>query len=251
MGTINPLLLFDNRLDDGAPAASSTAAGFNVLNLRDWRNYTWWKPVALPATVTVDCGQAKAADTLAVYGHTLYSCGCTVEVRGSTDNFGASDVLLASVAPAGDQPFLLAFNSASYRYWRLRITGGAAPSLAIAALGAALVFPQPVENGFDPTGLKLVGNIDVARNGNPLGRTVEHQTWTQKLRLQDLPDSWVRANWTPNWQKIRGNPVIFAWDSQYHADDIYLAIAGDGFSAPCKAGGRCDLSFELSAVSAL
>ncbi|MFZ5530289.1 MAG: hypothetical protein ACOY4U_04465 [Pseudomonadota bacterium] len=251
MATINPILMFDSRFDDGTPVASSTAAGFDVLNLRDRRNYTWYKPGSLPATAIVDCGIDKAADCLAVYGHDLGSKGCTIEARGSTDNFSASDVLLASATPANDKPFLVQFNSAPYRSWGVRITGPAAPSMAIVMLGAALVFPQPVENGFDPIGPDLLGNIDVARNGNPIGRTIEHQSWKQKLRFPDLAESWVRANWVTNWSRIRDKPVLFAWDSQYHPEDIYLAVLGNGFDAPYKAGARTDLGFELSGLSTL
>jgi hypothetical protein len=47
-----PKILYDNRFKDAAPVASSTAVGnFNVLNMTDFRPYTWWKPTALPATV--------------------------------------------------------------------------------------------------------------------------------------------------------------------------------------------------------
>lgn len=49
-----PRFYHDNRFDGGTPAASTTAAGFDVLNLLDWRPYTKWQPTALPATVTGD-----------------------------------------------------------------------------------------------------------------------------------------------------------------------------------------------------
>ena len=49
-----PKIFHDNRFDDGTPVASTTAAGFDVLNLLDWRPYTEWQPTALPATVTAD-----------------------------------------------------------------------------------------------------------------------------------------------------------------------------------------------------
>ena len=91
-----PKILHDNRLDDATPVASTTATGYNVLNLRDWRPYTWWKPTALPATVTVDSAVASAADYALIFGHSLHTAQAAVEVRGSTDNFVSSDVLLAT-----------------------------------------------------------------------------------------------------------------------------------------------------------
>ena len=38
-----PILLFDNVFEDGTPTATDTASGYDVLNLIDWRNYTYWK----------------------------------------------------------------------------------------------------------------------------------------------------------------------------------------------------------------
>src|SRR5690606_6067250 len=110
----------------------------------------WWKPAALPASITVDCGAAKAADYALVWGHDLATRGATLEVRGSDDNFDAIDVLLAAHTPADNKPFLLQFATASWRYWRVTVDGVAAPSLAIVAVGAALQMPSQVQWGFDP-----------------------------------------------------------------------------------------------------
>jgi len=97
MATAKPKFLYDNRLNDGTPVASTTATGnYNVLNLLDFRPFTWWKPTSLPATVDVDSGVARAADYALIYGHDLHDAQVAVEVRGSTDNFAASDVLLAT-----------------------------------------------------------------------------------------------------------------------------------------------------------
>lgn len=115
-----PKIFHDNRLDDATPVASTTATGYDVLNLRDFRPYTEWQPTALPATVTVDCAVAKAADYGLVWGNDLHTHGVRAEFRGSTDNFSASDVLLGQVSPpSGGKAGLLAeWTSAEYRYWR-------------------------------------------------------------------------------------------------------------------------------------
>src|SRR3954464_7747325 len=102
----SPKFLYDNRFNDAVPVASTTAAGdFNVLNLLDFRPYTWWKPTALPATVTIDSGSAKAADFAMIYGHDLFTQGATLEIRKSTDNFAANDVLVATKTPTSNDPF--------------------------------------------------------------------------------------------------------------------------------------------------
>lgn len=416
-----PRLLLDNRFADAVLSASSTAAGnFNVNNLNDSRTNSWWQPLSMPSTVTVDCGVARSADTLGIVGHNLGSKGCTLELRGSTDNFAASNVLVASTSPTTDALNLKQFTSASYRYWRAKIhgnkllasndftssawintictitplsngyttisdndtidygylsnsipcvpnkiykvcvsvkkdaIGGAVrfcmlrvaisggvgvsvdividsssgsvnivnngisnvifssvdaadswlisvqgsssdnlsssvavrffpavsrtspfsysgaitgsvdirdvmiqpeeaflipPGIACILAGNALVLPQPVENGFDPVGLKLQGNIEVSRKGNPLGRTIDYQTWSERIKLPYIRESWLRATWLPNWPALRGTPMVFAWDADAHPADVYWVVMGDNFAAPHKSGGYCDLEFDLSGVA--
>ncbi len=71
-----PKIFHDNRFDDGTPVASTTAAGYDVLNLLDWRPYTKWQPTALPATITGDAASlawefTNTADGWTAVGITL------------------------------------------------------------------------------------------------------------------------------------------------------------------------------------
>lgn len=241
-----PRIFHDSRFDDATPVASTTAAGFDVLNLLDWRPYTEWQPTALPATVTVDCGSAKAADYAVVWGHDLGTQGATLEVRGSTDNFSASDVLEATVTPTDDRPFLLEWASVSYRYWRIRITGSTMPTLGIAAIGAALEIPKGLTEGFDPLGRTPKGMFNRSVTLAPLGSTVEHEEWAQNLNFQNLTWVWLRSTWVPAWQAhLRGEPFVFAWDSENHAGELVLANRKSGFRTPHKSGGYADLRLDL------
>lgn len=245
-----PALYYDNRLADAALVASSTASGFAAANVTDWRPYTWWQPTALPATLTVDCGSARAADYALIWGHTLFTAGCTLEVRGSTDNFAGSNVLVASITPTSNDPFLLLFGSVSYRYWRIRITGAATmPALAIAAIGAALNLPVGLPEGFDPIGRKVEGQSNRNENGQPLGRVVQFETWTESLKLQKVSWSWIRATWLPAWRAhLRSSPFVFAWDPGPYATELRLVTAGEQFTTPHQAGSRADLTVELKGV---
>lgn len=246
----NPNLLYDSRFKDATPAASTTAAGFNVLNLTDWRPYTWWKPTALPATVTVDCASAKAADYCAVWGHDLFTQGATLEVRGSTDNFSASNVLVASKTPTDNKPFLIQFGSVSYRYWRLRITGTTMPSLAIAAIGAALLMPTHVQYGFDPLERTVREQTNRSNDGHPLGKVIEYESWNASLTFRNVTPAWLRATFEPAWKAhLRGNPFLFAWDAGDHADELYLVQAGSKLTTPHTLTTLADLSFDISGLS--
>lgn len=105
MSTGLPKILYDNRLADATPVASSTDAGnYNVLNLRDWKPYTWWKPINLPATVTVDCGVTRSSDYLLVHGHNLFSTHCAVQLWGSTTSDFSSGVTAVASSNLLDSP---------------------------------------------------------------------------------------------------------------------------------------------------
>lgn len=246
-----PTIFYDNRLADAAVAASTTAAGdYAAANVTDWRAYTWWKPTALPATLTVDSGSAHAADYALVYGHDLYTQGCTVQVRGSTDNFAASDVLVGTATPTSNDPFLISFNSVSYRYWRLRITGGGTmPSLAIAAIGARMVLPCWLPQPFDPLARKLDGQRNRSENGQPLGTAIEFELWKQNIKQEGVTWAWLRDTWLPAWRAhLRSSPFVFAWETDLYPGDLKLVTISDQFNSPHRAGSTADLTIELSGV---
>lgn len=247
MATEYPKIIYDNRFKDATPVASSTATGnYNVLNLRDWRAYTWWKPSSLPATVTVDCGSAKSADYLWVWGHDLYSNGCTLELRGSTDNFGASDVLVATKTPTNNKPFLMLFNAVSYRYWRVRITGATAPSLAIVAAGVALDVLSGIRQGFDPLSRSIKGQANRTQGGFPMGRVIYYEDWSEDLQFELLTWAWLRATWLPAWDAhLKSDPFGFVWDPLGHPDEIYLLAALDTYQTPHQAGGLANLTLPV------
>jgi len=239
----NPAFYYDNRLDDGTPAASTTAAGdFNVLNLRDWRPYSWWKPTAMPATVTVDCGSAKASDYML-----LYAEAGSYECRGSTDNFSASDVLLGTLVLTETTLALLRFNSASYRWWRLRMTGSVR-SVAICSIGAALNMPVGLMSG-DFRGRKTEGRYASSMKGLPLGRLVDFESFSETLRFRYVDWSWERNTWEPAWDAhLAFDPFVFAWDPANYPNDLLLVGHVGGFDYPQTPGGRGDLSLALTGV---
>lgn len=241
-----PKLFYDNRFDDATPVASTTAAGdFNVLNLRDWRPYTWWKPSAIPATVTVDSGSAKASDYLLVYGE-----AGTYEARGSTDNFGASNVLLATAVLTEPGFKLVPFASASHRYTRLTIPSGAAPAVAICAIGAALEAPVYLEGEFNPIDRRVMGQTNRNENGWPLGRSVDFEEWSARIFLQNVAWSWARDTLVPAWKAhLRGSPFGFVWEADLYPGDVRLVSAGESLRIPHRAGSLCDVEIEVQGVA--
>ena len=245
-----PTFYYDNRFKDAAPVASSTAAGdYNVLNLNDWAPFTWWKPNAMPATVTENCGTPKSANYCLVYGHDLFTQGATFELRGSTDNFAASDVLVATKTPTDNKAFLLQFATATYQYWRYRLTGATAPAIAIAAAGMALAMPRRLRTGFDPLGREPKMQDNRSAAGHPLSKMIDYEEWGEKLAFRNLDTAWLRANFEPAWKAhLRGTPFIFAWDPTDHGDELYLTTMKAGFKSAHQEGAFTNLDFDLRAV---
>lgn len=243
-----PRIFYDSRFADGGLVASSTASGYHADNLTDWRPYTWWKPTALPATVTVDCGSAKAADYWFVYGHDLASQGATIELRGSTDNFGVSNVLVDSLTPSTDRPFVRTFAQASYRYWRLRITGTTMPSIAIAAAGLKLELPGYLALDFDPVARRMVGQTNRNERGQPLGKIVDFVEREQRIVVRRVSWSWLRQTFVPVWNAhLRAVPFGFVWNAAIDAEP-WLATMGDEIETPHHAAQLCDIAFTLRNV---
>jgi len=161
-----PLILSDNLFDDAVlhPTYVVTTSGtevagaelFNIAdNLRDTVGFTV-QETNTAISITVDAGAAVSADTIIFdVGHNLK--GAAVQVRGSTDNFAASNVLVSTftipsaagglgsagcLTPKGVA--WMRFASASYRYWRVvlpALGAGIAPRLGNLHLGQSYRFP--------------------------------------------------------------------------------------------------------------
>lgn len=245
-----PKILYDNRLADAAPVASSTAAGaeYHVLNLRDWKPFTFWKPAALPATITVNCGAARSADYAAFFAHNFFTGGNTVEIRHSTDNFAANDVVAATITPGNNKDFFATFAAISRQYWRIRIANGVAPTLAIAAIGAALDFPRRPQQGFGPVNRRVVGQFNVTEGGHPIENVKAFSEWRQDVQFRAVDQAWVRNTLLPAWDAhLENKPFGFAWDPVDHATELYLCTADNALPTPHGTGQHCNVQLGLRA----
>ena len=120
----NPLILYDNRLDDGTPVATATESGYSVIYLRDWKTYTFWKgDTTDPSYVTVDCGEG----TIAVTGDNLCTNGADFTGGPPPTGWVATDCTLAAAA-GGEAGNCLEITStggtAQYASFNLTLTAG-------------------------------------------------------------------------------------------------------------------------------
>lgn len=243
-------IFYDNRLADTYLEASSSADGTHPDNVIDGLAHTWWRPTSLPAMLRVDCDEPRAANSLFVFGHDLWSRGATIEVRGSTDDFDTSDDLLLSVTPSSNRPFVRTFAIANYRYWGVRIPSGATgmPSLACVMVGVELPMEGIVtDDDFDPTGQRLVAQANNNENGRPLGKVTKYILWQQTITLRRCSWSWVRNTFLPAWNAhLRATPFGLIYG---HIDEEpRLVTAGDELRTPHRSYGTVDLSFDVTGV---
>lgn len=238
-----PLILWDNRFKDATPVASSTAAGdYNVLNLRDWRPFTWWKPAAIPAHVTTpDLGAPVAADSLFVYGEPgIY------EARSSTDGFAANNTLRGTVTLNQFGLGFVTWTSVAAQWWRLTVPSGAAPNVAIAAIGAKLEFPRRVLRPFDALTHQARGQVNESEEGNPLGAVDAFDAWEQPIQFGNIDRGWVSDTFRPAWRAhLKNEPFAFAWDPVDHADEIYLCHPMRAYQAPSGPGNFVTFAASL------
>lgn len=228
---MNPIILYDNRFNDGAPTATDTAAGFSVLNIRDYRTYTFWRAASAGTKfITIDCGSAKSADCLAIIGHNLRTANATVSVESSPDNVTWT-VRLAGFTPSSDKAFLRIFTSASARYWRIRIvTASIAPQLAVTMLGVMLTFPYPPDAPYVPYSEGIEVESSRGKTGHLLGNIINFKSINISARFSNLTRDWVMNNFKPFWDNHASdlNPFFYAWDIDVYPEMVFYVSVDDG-----------------------
>ncbi len=250
----NPYILYDDRLADGTPTATTTASGYDVKNLTDWRPYTYWKAGSNAIQyITVDCGAAKAADSLAIYGHDLFTQVAQVSVECSSDNF-ATDITqaLAPFSPSNNKAVFKTFTSQSKRYWRLKVANlTAAAYIGILTIGSRLEMEKPPLSDFDPIGEKPASESEINVEGQLLGvvnRIVEKLIEANFA----VTDSWFNQLFLPAWDNHLSfvKPFLWANDIATYPDQVFLVRIAPDFSlhVPYMAPGYRLLSLRLVGV---
>lgn len=119
-----PTLMFCDYGSTATVTASSTLNGLVATDILIATEDTYHSPTSTSSyNIVIDAGESITADAVAFLG--AYLDGVTVEVRGSTDNFSASDVQVSagSALTANINSAWRAFTEASYRYWKFNVSG--------------------------------------------------------------------------------------------------------------------------------
>ena len=250
---MNPIVLADNRFLDGTPAATGTAAGSDVLNIRDLRTYTYWQAAASGTNyLTVDCATAKSADCLGILTHNLFTAAAAVSVESSPDN-SAWTQRLAPFTPADDRAKLKTFTTASARYWRIKIvTAAVAPRLAIAILGSRIDFPFSPDKGFVPFSESVEAEGADSKSGNQLGVVVRYFPVDIKPVFSYVDRSFVDNTWRPfreSYGRLR-KPFFWGWDLTAYPEQVFFVTDAGRYDPPVSRLAYYDrLSLDLKGMA--
>lgn len=254
---MNPVILYQNCFASGTLTASETASGFDVANVVDFRPYTLWKgTLTNPLYITMNCGAAVAADALGICGHTLGTCGATIDLEHSANGSNWTSLGIG-YAPSDDAPILKLFNSATKQYWRLKITGHTiAPVIGVLMVGPRLTFPYPPETPHIPFDEGIVAASEISKTGNLLGSVINYKPIDIAVDFGLLPRTFVFDTYKPFWDNHASNlkPFFWAFDASAYGTLVYYAMMDPAtrFQAPLTTLSYVDrLSFRLKTVKTM
>lgn len=199
---------------------------------------TYVSPAATTLTITIDLLSPVACGVFAIAGENLG--GVTVELRGSTDNFSASNVSLsAAAALAGTTAAWHAYTPASYRYLRFIFTGATITTRVYhMAVGPVRLLPY-MEDGADLDSYTVAVNHITSPQGHFLGTQKQKAERKLSLNWGQVDDNeyasfslWAAACY------YRPQAFFFVPDSGVTACHFGYLEQSYKFSAPMKKGLR-------------
>lgn len=113
-----------NLISTGTLSSSSADSNFPLTNLGTGFPFKVFRfnSAGTDDTITIDLGSSQSATFASIHGHNVDSGITALQLRKSTDNFSANDVLVDTFTVV-DTAMYVSFNSTSSRYWRLKFTG--------------------------------------------------------------------------------------------------------------------------------
>jgi len=247
-----PRILYLNRIASATITLSggTTTTGYPLNNMKDWRDYYRWAASGANSYVLkADYGSEVSAQSVALSGHNLYTCGARWKLDGS-DNDADWTALQAYVTASDNKTVARFFASDSYRYYRLTVdnNGGAnfSPEIGVWFVGNYIEFPQLLTFPFDPDSHKIRSSRAQGDTGRPLGCAVDFRERMVMATFNHLTPSWVSATWQPFWNSYFSQPFVWCWDYANYASAAYLMEWDmDTMSAPFDGAFRNPLTLNM------
>jgi len=255
---MNPVILFDNIMTEGAITATSTATDYDVDNLSDYRGYTKWKATGsgtqhITITDLLEGSSAPVrsqtgwyiklqnnalleqvssgvdtADAIGILNHNLGTIGATIKVQYKLSGVWTT---IATINPSDDEAILETFTSKSSADWRIELSSmTAAPEIGVIFLGVHLLFPWPPEAPVIPEEEGIKAFSEYSGAGHLLGTVLAYNPVTINPRWTNLTRTWYSTSFLPFWDN-HGKlifPFFYAWDLTNRPDDIFYVSIDPG-----------------------
>lgn len=234
-----PAFLFCNHDDSASVTATDTQAGLDVNDVLYATEDTFWKPLNTTGTkaVVVDRNVTTYFNTLSLLGISLD--GVALEIRGSTDNFVASDdQLISGVIVSDINSAWISFSGGEYRYIKLNFTGFDTDFAVSFVCFSELVKLPYLEKDYDPDNMKATGKHMVSSSGMYIGFNLQKNMAEFDIVFGQVTEYEYNYfyNWRQNCIKTM-NPFFFVPDVS--EDAIYFGwLDNASFSAPLENGMR-------------
>lgn len=199
-----------NWYSGGTAVASTTAAGYFADQPMNSLTYEKWKPTSAAATWEYNHGSAVTVDYCAILGK-LGSNGNTLTVQYW--NGSAWVAVSPAVALTDDMPIMAIFAPLAAQRWRISLSGGTAPEIAVVKFGRALQMPVKLLGNHQPIDLSRQTTMRANRSETNewLGRTKQRTELESTIGWEHLSPAWVRANWEPFQKALESEPFFLAW----------------------------------------
>lgn len=256
---MNPIILYKNYLANNTLTVTSTASGYSINNIIDWRTYTKWKANSTAdqnIDAFVDNDQAYlelaeggwleteggylelasgvAPDALFIFNHNLFTVGATVEVQYSTDG-GSTYTTLHSFSPATNLAQLEIFNESDIivsQYWRIKLSGlTAAPEIGVMMLGKKMQFPWPPDNPVIPKAESMKLASEISEEGHLLGTVLAYNPIQINHKWSNLLRQWTEGTFEQFWNSHAKfiYPFVYAWDLDNRPKEIHFVRINPSF----------------------
>lgn len=235
----------------GSVSASTAAAGFEVENAYDYKQYGWWKADSSGEEwIKVSFSSAMKADYLCIFGHNLHDVGGSVKAQYSTNGTTWTDAT-SYTAPADGSTIFQAFDGIWASHWRVTTNTTLGPAImAGVMIGEAMTFERGLKAGFSPSSLspKVESKVLMSELGVNLASSIIRTGIKGNISLTNLSPDWVRDNWVPMIDHLNnGLPCVFSWDYVGHPDEAVLIWKTSDIPAPTYASKKfmsANLDFE-------
>ena len=250
---MNPMIFWDNMFAQGTPTATDTASGYDIVNVADYRPYTYWYG-ASAGTKYLYPNVACSFDSLFIMGHNLSTAGAIISVEYSLDNATSWTEALAPFTPDDDTAIFKTFTkirnvgdylvdslgdyitdehgdyiaSATAKYARIKIDNcSVAPYCAIAMVGERMTFPcgllNPGGNTVTPFEIGITADTSLSKTGNILGSVIRYNPVNIEAQFASIDWDWFRSDFWPFWRD-HGRllyPFVYAPDAATFTDDYF------------------------------